>query len=93
MKRKGHFYKKNTFDMVNPEVIEKELPEIFRMDSMKLYKYPKYEYISLLGVICCAGSSCVDRILLDIILSDNELRKDSIEFLCNRYTFYSNEMV
>tara|TARA_B100000085_G_scaffold97805_2_gene88857 strand:+ start:22977 stop:23246 length:270 start_codon:yes stop_codon:yes gene_type:complete len=88
--RKGCFYKKNTLYLIDPKNIEEELPEIFRVDSMKEYRYPKYEYLSLLGIICCAGSCCIDRILLDTILHDNELYNDSVEFLCNRYTFYSD---
>ena len=91
--RKGSFYKKNTLDLVDPKDIEKELPEIFRVDSMIKYKYPKYEYLSLLGVICCAGSCCIDRMLLDTILQDNEVYNDSVEFLCNRYTFYSDKII
>ena len=71
--RIGCFYKKDTFELIDPEEIEKELPEIFRVDSMKKYKYPKYEYISLLGIICCAGSCYVDKILLDTILYENGL--------------------
>ena len=90
---KGSFYRKNTLDLVDPKDIEKELPEIFRVDSMKEHIYPKYEYLSLLGIICCADSCYIDRILLDIILHDNELYNDTVEFLCNRYTFYSYKII
>jgi hypothetical protein len=90
---RGKFYNKNTLEIVKPEYMEIELPEKFRMDSMKHHEYPKYEYISLLGVICCAGCSYVDKRVLDTVLFDNELHNDSIEFLCNRYIFYCSEMV
>ena len=91
--RKGYFYNKNTLELIKPEDLEKELPEKFRFDSMIGNKYPKYEYISLLGIICCAGCSCIDRTLLDIILKDNILYDDSVEFLCNRYRFYCHEII
>lgn len=90
---RGEFYDKKTLNLVSPEEIEKELPETFRVYSMKEYKYPKYEYLSLLGIICCAGSCHIDRIILDTILHENELYNDTIEFLCNRYTFNCSKII
>ena len=91
--KRGCFCKKNTFEIINPEDIEKELPESFLVDSMKKYKYPKYEYICLLGLTCCGDSSYIDRILIDIILYDSILYHDTIEFLCNRYSFICCETI
>ena len=88
----GCFHDRQKGEFINFEHIEKELPEIFRVDSMKGYKYPKSEYLSLLGITCCAGSCCVDRILLDTILYESELYEYAVEFLCTRYNFYTYEI-
>ena len=90
--RVGYFHDKETNKIISNSSIEKELPEIFRVDSMKEYKYPKSEYLSLLGIICSAGSCYVDRILLDQILYESELYEYAVEFLCNRYKFCTYEI-
>ena len=58
--KRGCFCKKNTFEIINPEDIEKELPESFLVDSMKKYKYPKYEYICLLRAITSEDGMTAD---------------------------------
>ena len=87
--KKGYFYNKSDKKYMSLESIEKELPEIFLTNSMKKYKYPKVEYLSLIGITCCAGSIYVDRTLVDRIIADDELYDKCIEFLCDKYHFYS----
>ena len=56
---------------------------------MKHHKNPKVEYLSLIGITCCAGYIHVDRLLIDIIIDDDLLYDKCIEFLCEKYNFYS----
>lgn len=87
--KKGYFYNENDNKYMCLEDIEEQLPDIFLKDSMKKYKYPKVEYLSLIGITCCAGSIYVDRLLVDRIIADDELYDKCIEFLCDKYHFYS----
>tara|TARA_Y100000748_G_C15501688_1_gene490393 strand:- start:670 stop:954 length:285 start_codon:yes stop_codon:yes gene_type:complete len=85
---KGYFTDNATKEIVNDEFLENELPEIFLFDNMKEKQYPKLAYLTLLGKISCAGSSYIDRGILDIILYENELYSHVIYYLCTRYTFH-----
>ena len=87
--KKGYFYDKNNKIYISDEVIEKQLPDIFLTDAMKDHVNPKLEYLSLIGIACCAGSTHIDRILLDRIIEDDLLYSKSVEFLCEKYNFYS----
>ena len=88
----GLFYKKGTCCVVEDKVLENELPDVFLMDSMKIHPLPKLSYITVLGKIACGESSYVDRDILNIILADDYMYRNAIEFLCDRYTFrkYTN---
>ncbi len=87
--KKGYFYDKNNKKYVSEQEIEKQLPDIFLTDAMKDYQNPKVEYLSLIGITCCAGCMHVDRILLDRIIGDDLLYSKSVEFLCEKYNFHS----
>jgi hypothetical protein len=86
--KKGYFYDKNNKKYLSDEEIEKQLPDIFLTHYMKDYKNPKLEYLSLIGITCCVGSSHIDKILLDRIIEDDLLYNKSLEFLCEKYNFY-----
>ena len=90
--KQGVFYNANENKYMLSEDIENQLPEIFLTDSMKKYKYPKVEYLTLLGITCCGGSTCIDKILIDRIIENDELYHKCIEFLCDKYNFYSLEV-
>jgi len=83
----GCFYEKESNCVVKDEVLENELPEVFMVDAMKNNTFPKLSYITMLGKIACAASSYVDREILNIILNDDDVYDNAVEFLCNRYTF------
>ena len=87
--KKGYFYDKNNNKYVSEQEIEKQLPDIFLTDAMKDYENPKVEYLSLIGITCCAGYMHVDRMLIDRIINDDLLYDKCIEFLCEKYNFYS----
>ena len=87
--KKGYFYDKNNKKYVSEQEIEKQLPDIFLTDAMKDYQNPKVEYLSLIGITCCAGYMHVDRMLIDRIINDDLLYDKCIEFLCEKYNFYS----
>lgn len=87
--KKGYFYDKTNNIYISEQEIEKQLPDIFLTDAMKHHKNPKVEYLSLIGITCCAGYIHVDRLLIDIIIDDDLLYDKCIEFLCEKYNFYS----
>jgi hypothetical protein len=87
--KKGYFYDKNNNIYVSEQEIEKQLPDIFLTDAMKDHENPKVEYLSLIGITCCAGHMHVDRMLIDRIIDDDLLYDKCIEFLCEKYNFYS----
>lgn len=87
--KKGYFYDKNNKKYVSEQEIEKQLPDIFLTDAMKYHENPKVEYLSLIGITCCAGSMYVDRVLIDRIIDNDLLYDKCIEFLCEKYDFYS----
>ena len=87
--KKGYFYDRNNNKYVSEQEIEKLLPDIFLTYAMKKYQNPKVEYLSLIGITCCADSIYIDRMLIDRIIDDDLLYDKCIEFLCEKYDFYS----
>lgn len=83
---RGIFHDKETYAIIHATQLENELSDRFLFDEMKYKDYPKVSYITLLGKIACGESSYVDRGILDKIL-DNNLYKEAVYFLCERYTF------
>lgn len=90
--KQGVFYNATEKKYMQLEDIEQELPEIFLTDYMKQYKYPKVEYLTLIGITCCADSVYVSKMLVDRIIENDELYYKCIEFLCDRYHFYTLEV-
>lgn len=84
----GYFYDKETNKYISNESIESQLPDIFLTNSMKNNKFPKTDYLTLLGKTCCVESIYIDRLLLDRIIENDLLYHKSIEFLCEKYNFY-----
>jgi len=89
MKKGYYFYDKNNNKYVSDEEIEKQLPDIFLTYYMKDHVNPKVEYLSLIGITCCAGYMHVDKLLIDKIIDNDLLYHKCIEFLCEKYDFYS----